>query len=120
MKIQKGGITREILPKRLPEFLEKGFSLVVQASAYLDAVTFGRIPPDWEEESYAEHIRLACCAAADAYRCNEQGGGIASETNDGISVTYVSGISKAKTDEERLFDAVRLYLGSTGLLCRWV
>jgi len=92
----------------------------VQASAYLDAVTFGRIPPDWEEESYAERIRLACCAAADAYRCNEQGGGIASETNDGISVTYVSGIRKAKTDEERLFDAVRLYLGSTGLLCRWV
>ena len=40
--------------------------------------------------------------------------------NDGISVTYVSGIRKAKTDEERLFDAVRLYLGSTGLLCRWV
>lgn len=28
MKIRKGGITREILPKRLPEFLEKGFSLV--------------------------------------------------------------------------------------------
>jgi len=28
MKIQKGGITREILPERLPEFLEKGFSLV--------------------------------------------------------------------------------------------
>ena len=56
----------------------------------------------------------------DALHLNEQGGGIASETNDGISVNYVAGVSKAKTDNERLWEAAVLHLGCTGLLYRGV
>ena len=57
---------------------------------------------------------------ADAYLLNEQGGGIASETNDGVSVTYVAGISNSKTEGRRLYEAAALFLGPTGLLYRGV
>ena len=43
--------------------------------------------------------------------------GIASETNDGISVTYTT---EGSTEEQRLYRAAVLYLGSTGLLYRGV
>ena len=45
---------------------------------------------------------------------------MASETNDGVSVTYVAGVSNAKTDDQRLQEAVVLYLAHTGLLYRGV
>lgn len=90
--------------------------LNVKASAYLDRVTFGRIN-DSLPEDVQQKVRLALCEVADTFLLNEQGGGIASETNDGISVTYVSG-SKALTDAQRLNSAVSLYLGGTGLLYR--
>lgn len=90
-----------------------------KAGAYLDQVTFDRIPADWETDTrLADRIRMACCAVADAYLLNEQGGGVASETNDGISVTYAAGVSRVKTDDERLYDAVCMYLGRTGLMYR--
>lgn len=88
-----------------------------QASAYLDRVTFGRIDA---KISGSYKIMDACCAVADAYLLNEHGGGVASETNDGISVDYVAGISNTKTDDQRLREAVSLHLGGTGLLYRGV
>ncbi len=91
--------------------------LSIRATAYLDAVTFRRIRGAWTEDAA---VRDACCAVADAFHRNEQGGGIASETNDGISVNYVAGVSKAKTDNERLWEAAVLHLGCTGLLYRGV
>lgn len=84
-----------------------------QASAYLDSVTFGSIKDKWLRD---EHVKDACCAVADAYLCGEQGGGIASESNDGVTVNYVAGVSKAKTDGQRVYEAAALYLGMTGLL----
>lgn len=90
-----------------------------QASAFLDAVTFDRIASG-QPEKVIEKVRGACCAVADAYLLNEQGGGVASETNDGISVTYVAGVSNAKTDNQRLREAASLYLAHTGLLYRGV
>ncbi len=93
--------------------------LLVQASAFLDRVSFGRIT-DALPEDVLERVRLACCALVDAMLLNEKGGGIASETNDGISINYVAGVSKAKTDEERLLGACRLHLAGTGLLYRGV
>lgn len=87
-----------------------------QASAYLDAVSFDRIREVTEEETLAK-VTDACCAVADAYFLNENGGGIAAETNDGVSVTYVNGTG-SHTDEERLYQAALLYLGQTGLLYR--
>ena len=47
----------------------------------------------------------------------EQRDGIASETNDGISVTYTT---EGSTDEQRLYRAAVLYLSNTGLLYRGV
>lgn len=87
------------------------------ASAYLDRATFHRIDSN-QPDQIMEKVRAACCAVADAYLLNEQGGGVAAETNDGISVTYVAGISNAKTDDQRLRDAAALYLAHTGLLYR--
>lgn len=85
-----------------------------QASAYLDQVTFGRAAD--APKALQAKVKDACCAVADAYLLNEQGGGIASESNDGVTVNYVSGVSKAKTDGQRLQEAAALYLGMTGLL----
>lgn len=88
-----------------------------QASAYLDQVTLGRLDAIVSE---GNAVKDACCAVADAYYLNEHGGGIASETNDGISVDYVAGVSNTKTDGQRLYEAAALYLGRTGLLYRGV
>ena len=90
-----------------------------QASAFLDKVTFDRIAAG-QPEAVMKKVRAACCAVADAYLLNEQGGGVASETNDGVSVTYVAGVSNAKTEGRRLYEAAALYLAHTGLLYRGV
>lgn len=87
-----------------------------QASAYLDSVTFDRIAAVTDEK-IMERVREACCAVADTLLRKEQRDGIASETNDGISVTYTT---EGSTDEERLYQAVVLYLSNTGLLYRGV
>lgn len=86
------------------------------ASAYLDSVTFDRIP-SVTDEKIMERVREACCAVADALLRKEQRDGIAAETNDGISVTYTT---EGSTEEQRLYRAAVLYLGNTGLLYRGV
>ena len=88
-----------------------------QASAYIDIITFNRAENVYEGR-FQGKIKDACCAVADAYFFNEQGGEITSESNDGINVTYAVGVSTAKTVDQRLYDAVKLYLGMTGLLYR--
>lgn len=93
--------------------------LAVYASAYLDELTMGRTAGTLPAETQ-EKVKMALCAVADAYRLNEQGGGVASETNDGISITYVAGVGNAKTDGRRLYEAAALFLGPTGLLYRGV
>ena len=56
---------------------------------------------------------------ADAYLLQEHGGGVAAETNDGISVTYVAGAG-VKSEGRRLYEAAALFLANTGLLYRGV
>lgn len=92
--------------------------LAVKASAYLDRVTFGRLAAV-TDTAVLELAKLACCAAADAMLANEQGG-VKTESNDGISVTYVEGSGLAKADGKRLREAVGLFLGGTDLLYRGV
>ena len=87
-----------------------------QASAYLDSVTFDRIAAVTDEK-IMERVKEACCAVADVLLQKEQRDGIASETNDGISVTYTT---EGSTEEQRLYRAAVLYLGNTGLLYRGV
>ena len=93
--------------------------LAVYASAYLDELTMGRTAGELPAET-EEKAKMALCAVADTYRLNEQGGGVASETNDGISVTYVAGVGGAKTEGRRLYEAAALFLGPPGLLYRGV
>lgn len=102
------------------EMAEKDYMrLSRQASAYLDNVCFDRIAKVTDEAMMAK-IKDACCAVADTYLLNENGGGISAETNDGISVTYLNGTSKSLTNEQRLYQAALTYLGNTGLMYRGV
>lgn len=96
---------------------EANFSrLAIRASAYLDYITSDRA------KSYNDRdnkLKMACCAVADDYLSLEQGGGIASESNGRLSVSYVNG-STAMTPQKRLYETVRLFLLNTGLLSRVV
>jgi hypothetical protein len=101
------------------EMAEKDYDrLSRQASAYLDFITYDRIKKV-TDETIMEKVKDACCAVADTLLLNEQGGGIAAETNDGVSVTYVNGTG-SKTDEQRLYGTALIYLGHTGLMYRGV
>lgn len=91
--------------------------LARQASAYLDQATGGQIDILW---AITDRVKDACCAVAEVFLLNEKGGGIASESNDGISVNYLAGVSNTKTEGQRLYEAAVLYLGTTGLLYRGV
>lgn len=89
------------------------------ASAYLDSVTLDRIP-SVTDEKIMERVREACCAVADVLLRKEQRDGIAAESNDGVSVTYVTYTSGTNANERWLYQAAVLYLGNTGLLYRGV
>ena len=81
-----------------------------QASAYLDSLTCGKIRGTWVDDS---RVKDACCAVAEVMQKQEKGGEVASESNDGASVTYVTG---SATPEQRMYNAAVMYLSSTGLL----
>lgn len=85
-----------------------------QASAYLDQVTFGRIRGGWEQDS---RVKDACCAVMELMHREEQGGEVASASNDGYSETYVV---SGQTAAQRMYAAAEQYLGMTGLMCRSV
>lgn len=85
-----------------------------KASAYLDTLTLGRITEGWKTD---ERVKNACCAVAEVYALKNAGGEVASETNDGASITYVT---SGKSTAQRLADAAAIYLSSTGLLYRGI
>lgn len=95
-------------------------SLILKASAEIDKLTFNRTKDKTIFTKFETEIRLATCAVLEAFRKNDLGGGIASETNDGISINYVAGVSKAKTDDGRIYEAALRYLAGTGLMERGV
>lgn len=88
-----------------------------KASAYIDTITFNRAAKAMSG-MFAGRIKEACCGVVDVMMKNENGGGIASETNDGISVTYVSSGDEKKSPEQRLYSEALIYLGTTGLMYR--
>ncbi len=96
------------------------YRLWPKAGAYLYQITAGRIESELTED-VANRVKLAYCGLIDALLLNEQGGGVVTESNDGVSVTYQSMYSKSSTtDNQRLYEAAVLYLGGTGLLYRGV
>ena len=61
-------------------------------------------------------LNMAMCAVAEAWQTNEQGGELASQSVGGWSKSYQQ--TKPKTNEERLLDAVKMYLGDNTVV-RW-
>lgn len=87
-----------------------------RASRYLDAITFKRAS-EATDSALIDMISDACCALAEEYLRQEQGGEIASASNDGYSETYVT---TGRTAEQRMYAIACELLGHTGLLYRGV
>lgn len=89
----------------------------LQATRYIDAVTFGRITDD----NISDLVKNACCAASEVYYSSSASpqvvSGITSEKVDGYSVSY-GAISSATTTKRRLNTAVKQWLGDSGLMFR--
>lgn len=84
-----------------------------RASEYIDYITFGRAST---YDDTTDLLKKACCAVAEAYQSNENGGGVVAETIGKITRNYAAGVSTAPTEEQRLYKAVNRYLGRTELL----
>lgn len=91
----------------------------MSAAQYIDNVTFGRIGSD-----VTDAVKNACCAAAEIYyKCDmseaalEAAGKSAEKTGD-YSVTYAKSDFSYSSRDKQLSSAVRLWLGSTGLMFR--
>ncbi len=88
--------------------------LSVRAAAYLDTLTMGRINRPDLPAPVAKKAKLALCACVDEL-AEIEAGPIASESNDGVSVTFSR---TGESDEQRLYRAAADYLTTTGLLYR--
>lgn len=88
----------------------------LQATQYIDNVTFGRVGSD-----VTNAVRNACCALAEVYYSGSvsprAASGVTSEKVGDYSVSY-SAAENVSTQQKRLKSAVKLWLGSTGLLYR--
>ena len=78
---------------------EEFSSLAIKASAYLDRITFGRI------DSADENVMFAMCAVVDEMLKSKKTSHIATETNDGYSISY-----KSVNEKENLYDTAKLFL----------
>lgn len=89
-----------------------------RASAEMNHVTFGRLEK-LEESQITDAIKDCMCDVAERMLCFETSAGaeIASENNDGYSVSYrdVSEIDKQKHE---IYGTIRTYLAVTGLMYR--
>lgn len=89
----------------MPENSWRRYSL--KAERRLSEYTFGRIPDEWPDEA-----KYAVCEMAEEIQEIEQRDGIASENNDGYSVSYRSDDNY----ESRLYGIALSYLSNTGLM----
>lgn len=87
--------------------------LTARASAFLDSLACN--PSGASEEPY----KMAICAVAEAWQVNEQGGDLASQSVGSWNKSYAQ--KKPKSNEQRLLDAAKLYLGNyCDLSVRWI
>ncbi len=86
--------------------------LIRQAAAYVDSITFGRAN-DSIPNAVAGKVKDAQCAIADILLKQENGGVLASASNDGYSETYAVG---KETQGQRMYGVASAYLATTGLL----
>lgn len=80
-----------------------------RASDYLDKIAENSIALDDIK------IKKACCAVAEAYQLNDNGGRIVSESVSGYSKT-MEAAAQTKSDEQRLLSAAKLYIKIVGWL----
>ena len=91
----------------------------VRASRMIDRLTFGRAAEAIDDETYTEPIKLATCAVIDSIQeINTRAGQIASEKVGPHSVVYTTTPNSLLSDEARMSQAAKRYLGSTGLMYR--
>ena len=81
------------------------------ASAFIDAITYGRAATATGIDS--EKVKDACCAVCDVIYQEENGGEVASASNDGYSESYVT---SGKSIDRKKYDAAAVFLSPTGLL----
>lgn len=86
--------------------------LAQRASDYLDYITHGKAADMADDK----RLKKAACAVAEAMQTNEQGGDVASQSVGSWSKSYTK---VSKTDEERLIEAVRMYLSDLFPTVRW-
>ena len=91
---------------------------ILPASAHVRRITFGRA--DLHKD--VEEVKLATCSVCDTLdeinKSTINGQQIASENNDGYSVSYVneSGKSSAQIFLQKVYAAAEIYLSTTDLL----
>lgn len=78
-----------------------------RAAAEVRRMIFGREPG-----KALDSVRMAECAVLDELISQESGGAVASESNDGISVSYATVV---RSHAQRLCAAADVYLDGTGL-----
>lgn len=84
-----------------------------RAKAYIDKMTQGQVK---SLDPVPENVKMAACAVAEAYRVNETGE-LTSQTVGSWSKHYAK---IAKSDDQRLLEALQLYLGDLVPKVRWV
>ena len=96
------------------------YANVKRACAEIDHVTFGRCKKMSEQE-IPDEVRDAVCAIVDLlYRFESaRGAEIASESNDGVSVSYRD-ISDKRKQEQEIRQTLHTFLAPTGLMFRGV
>ena len=94
---------------------------IVQATAYVRRITFGRA----EQNMELDEVKLATCAICDLLandekaRSQHSGRTVVSENTDGYSVTYESGGNGDTADDllnRKIYKTAELYLEPSGLL----
>ena len=95
---------------------EAWFALSRDASAWLDAVTFGRVQDDLDEQTL-HACRMAVCAAAEVFSQEQEGGTLTGETVGKWSRSYAA---DTRSRGRKLYDAASAWLANTGLLYRGV
>lgn len=94
---------------------------IVQATAHVRRITFGRA----EQNMELDEVKLATCAICDLLandekaRSQHSGRTVVSENTDGYSVTYESGGNGDTADDllnRKIYKTAELYLEPTGLL----
>jgi len=84
--------------------------LILRASSYIDRIYNGTI------ETVTDNIKMAACAVAEAWQTNEQGGDVVSQS---VGSSWSKSFQKTKSDDARLLEAAKLYLGDLVRTVRW-